>query len=89
MTLVVTSSEKRIAVDFGDYGPSLEILKGSWRKDGLIVKLKSDCVQVSIPYEKDWYVSHNETGMSMQIDSIDATAPTSAEHLYNLIVAIL
>ena len=90
MANIVITTTNAINVDFGVYSTTLEFSKGSWRKDNIInIKHLTSCIEVNVLSEKEWLVSFDGAGTSLQIDSIDGVAPTSNSDLYDKLIALI
>jgi hypothetical protein len=89
--IVVTDTTNSIKVDFGVLGTGLLPKKGTWRKDKVITiaLMPSDAfVKVRTHGEDEWQLSFNGTN-GMQVDSINASAPSSNSDLYDKLIAII
>ena len=89
--IVITSSTNNIAVVFNDMETLVGIKKGNWHKEKITFQLMpSDAfVKVLVLNEPTWAVSFDGSSGTMQIDSINASAPTSNSDLYDKLIAIL
>lgn len=88
--LVVTSTTNTIQVSFNDYYPdTYEFSKGTWRKDHLQTIQLNSVIHINIEGELPWLVSHNGSGGSFQIDSVNGVAPASLSDLYDKLVAMI
>ncbi len=89
--LVVTDSTNAIKVDFGVLGVAPLPKKGTWKKD-MIFKMElmpSDIfVKVTTFWEAEWQLSFNGTN-GLQVDSVNAVAPTSNSDLYDKLTALI
>lgn len=90
--IVVTSDTNYIKVEFNDYYPDdypIEIAYYN-RNDIEKVELYSNMVAVHLigDSERDWELTYDGTG-GLQVDSVDAVAPTSNEDLCDKIAALI
>lgn len=91
--LVITSTANSILVSMNDYFVKgiTQGKKGVWRKENISLKLRLNCILVSIQNEEDWLVSdvENLNNRILQIDSIDGNSPSSLSNLYDKLAALL
>jgi len=87
--IVVVSTTNTIQVDFGAYSTELEEIKGTWHKQDIVLLLRATLVEIDIPHEKNWLLSHNGSAGTFQVDLVDGLAPTSLDDLYTKIQAII
>lgn len=86
--IVITTTTNKYDVVFNDLATQVGIVKGTWLKDHVAnILLKSDHVEVSLFQERTWLVGFDSS--YMQIDSINAVAPTSNSDLYDKLIAVL
>lgn len=87
----VTTTATRFKVSFND----LCSLSGFKKRTFFIEDVNFDLacddafVRATVKGEREWLLTWDGEGETMQIDSIDDVAPTSNEDLYNKLVAIL
>lgn len=89
--IIITSTTNSIKVDFGALGLNPLPKKGTWAKSKIIsISLTpSDAfVKASILGEQEWQLSWDGTN-GMQIDSVNAVAPTSNSDLYDKLIALI
>ena len=84
--LVLTTTANTVKVDFNDLAD--HYTEATWAKDQISsVHMHSTYVVVRMKNEQRWLCSYDDT--KMQIDSIDAVAPTSTEDLYTKLIAMI
>lgn len=89
--IVITDSTNTVKADFGVLGVVPLPKKGAWRKDEIIkITLEpSDAyVKVLVLGENEWALSFNGTN-GLQVDSVNASAPSSNSDLYDKLVALI
>ena len=89
--IVITSSTNSIKVDFGIYSTSLGLSKAVWRKEDVHFNLKhsNEFVEALVYNTNSFAVSFDGSSNTLQIDSIDAVAPTSNSDLYTKLIALI
>ena len=88
--VVVTKNNDFIEVDFGVYGgvvfPGLEAV--FYRRAITNVTRHAACVEIKLSTGV-WWVSYNGEPDTLQVDSVEGSAPTSNQDLYNKLVALM
>ena len=90
--VTVTDTANNILVDFGVYsGVSTVYKKANFHKNIISFQLAADesFVRVETRDGKSWTLSFNGAGETLQIDSINAVAPTSNLDLYNKLITLI
>ncbi len=87
--VTIVGRQDSIDVNFGDYYVAAKTKKSRWRKDALVACFitDTDAVVIRTVYKQDFAFS--VTGLpagTLPVDTVDGVAPTSAEHLFSLIV---
>ena len=84
--ITITSTANSVRVDFGEYAPALERIKGVWRKESINFKLASNFITADIQGERSWQISSdgNSTDTpTLKIDNVDGAVPTDLADLFN------
>jgi len=92
--ITVTDTANNILVDFGVYSgviPSVLYSKAPFRKTAVTFQLAADesFVRVEARNGQSWSISFDGAGEILQIDSINAVAPTSNSDLYDKLIALI
>jgi hypothetical protein len=91
----IVSTTNSIKVDFGDYtfskGHNDHMYdKGTWRKDEIAsIRLNTNLVEVLTKNGIKWYVSDDGYDNTLQVDTVDAAAPSSLSDLYDKLIALI
>lgn len=85
MNAVVTSTTNTFQVEFNDLASYAKMSKGTWHKSRITFQLstESDFINVNVAGESSWAVSYNGSVNTLQIDSVNAAAPSSNSDLYD------
>lgn len=83
--LVVTSTTSCILVAFNSLGTYSNMIKGIWQKQDISFErdISDEFVSVYVKDRDPWQVTYNSSNMGLQIDSINASAPTSNSDLFD------
>ena len=89
--VTITSTANILKVDMGDYASEAGVKKENWHKSSIHFKLVAGETFVKVGEDNgtDFAICFEETCNAYIVDSVDGVAPTSNEHLYNLLVALL
>ena len=87
--LVITESTNSINVNFGIYTSIFIPLEGTWKKDMVVcIKLTDTQVTVTTEGEPEWQLTF-DGALGFQVDSINASSPSSNSDLYNKLIALI
>lgn len=88
--IVITSTTNTISVQFNDYSTMLGMQEGTWAKHAITAIIwVNGYISIFIDDEKEWQVSFDGSGTSLQIDTIDTVTPTSNSDLYNKLKVLI
>lgn len=85
------SSQNTVAIDFGVHAVLAQAAKSKWRFDAIIsvfLTPTSGAVVIRSSVGKDYPFSFNGVN-GLPVDLVDDVAPTSNEHLFDLISGII
>lgn len=84
--LVLVTTANTIKVDFNDLAGNYS--KGTWALDQIAsIRQHADYVEILMKNDNRWLCSYDAT--KMEIDTIDAVAPTSNADLYTKLIAMI
>lgn len=93
--LVLTSTTNSISVVFNetpfyDKRDGLVFAKGTWAKSNIgSIELSGSEIVVRERDDFEWRVSHDGSGNTFKIDTVDGVAPSSLDDLYTKLAALI
>lgn len=87
--LVVTSTANSILVVCNDLSEKIGATQGVWQKKDVRFTQLGSWINVAILGAPTFLVCKGAVEGALQVDSVDGVAPTTTEHLFSLLAALI